>query len=271
MRILLGILPVPVAACFHGHVNLDQLRTRYRAGFLLFAVVSPLVLSAALATFRQSVTNATSALVLVVFVVAMASSGDRLAGVLAALSSGAWFDFFLTEPYQRFVISDPNDLEAAVLLVLVGAAVTELALWGRRQQDRAARRAGYLDGVLHTAHVAAGAETAPHDLIGHVGQELQNVLTLDRCHYVPHQEPDPGAPRINDDGSLTWRGAPIDVERDGLPVDAETCLPVRSAGVTRGHFRLTASTRIVRPSLEQRQIAILLADQLGSILATGSG
>ena len=138
--------------------------------------------------FRESITNATAVLVLVLFVVAMAASGDRLAGVLAALSSGVWFDFFLTEPYQQFVIDDPNDVEAAVLLVLVGAAVTELALWGRRQQDRAGRRAGYLDGVLQTAEIAAGHEVPQDESISRVGQQIQTVLELDRCRYVPDPE-----------------------------------------------------------------------------------
>jgi K+-sensing histidine kinase KdpD len=248
-------------------VNLDDLRTRYRGAFLLVAVVSPLVLSAALGAFRESITNATAVLVLALFVVAMAASGDRLAGILAALSSGVWFDFFLTEPYQQFTIDDPNDVEAAVLLVLVGAAVTELALWGRRQQDRAGRRAGYIDGVLRTAEVAAGRETPPEELISRVAQQIQDVLGLDRCRYAPAPELDSDEPRINDDGSVTWRGATIDVERGGLPVDAETCLVVRAAGVARGHYRLTAASRIVRPSSEQRKIAVLLADQLGSILA----
>ena len=41
-----------------------------------------------------------------------------------------------------------DDVEAAALLVIIGAAVTEVALWGHRQQSRANRRAGYLDGVL---------------------------------------------------------------------------------------------------------------------------
>ena len=33
--------------------------------------------------------------------VAVAANGYRLAGVLAALSAAVWFDFFLTQPYQR--------------------------------------------------------------------------------------------------------------------------------------------------------------------------
>jgi K+-sensing histidine kinase KdpD len=249
-------------------VNLDELRTRYRGGFLLFAAAAPLALAAGLAAVRDSISSATAVLVLVAFVVAVAASGDRVAGILAALSSGAWFDFFLTEPYQQFAITDPNDLEAAVLLVLVGAAVTELALWGRRQQDRAGRRAGYLEGVLQTAQTAARRQAPREEVISHVAQQLQDVLGLDRCRYVADREINPLDPLMGDDGSVTWRGYPIDVDRHGLPVDAETCLPVRSAGVARGHYRLTAATRVVRPTLEQRRIAVLLADQLGSILAS---
>ena len=61
---------------------------------------------------------------------------------MAALSSAVWFDFFLTEPYNRLTISDQADIETAALLVLVGIAVTEVALWGRRQQARRQSGAG---------------------------------------------------------------------------------------------------------------------------------
>lgn len=248
-------------------MNLDQLRSQYRGAFLLLASVSPLAISAGLSVFRDSISNATAVLVLVLLVVAIAASGDRIAGVLAALSSAAGFDYFLTEPYQQFVIDDPNDVEAAVLIVLVGAAVTELALWGRRQQHRAGRRAGYLDGVLQTAQIAARREAPGADLITRVGEQIQAVLDLDRCRFVSDPHLDPHAPQITDDGVVTRDGRPLDVARHGLPVDLETYLPVRAGGVTRGHYRLTAATRVVRPSLEQRQVAVLLADQLGSILA----
>jgi K+-sensing histidine kinase KdpD len=41
-----------------------------------------------------------AALVLVVVIVAVAANGHRLAGLLAALSAAAWFDFFLTAPHR---------------------------------------------------------------------------------------------------------------------------------------------------------------------------
>jgi K+-sensing histidine kinase KdpD len=61
-----------------------------------------------------------------------------LAGLLAAVSSAVWFDFFLTVPYGRFTIDDRADIETTVLLILVGVAVTEICLWGRRQQAKPA-------------------------------------------------------------------------------------------------------------------------------------
>src|SRR5258708_7141648 len=98
------------------------------------AALLPLADCAVLTLFRDSIANTNAALGLVLLIVAAACTGIRSAGFLAALSSAASFDFFLTEPYNRFTITDRTDLETAVLLVLVGAAVTEVALWGRRQQ-----------------------------------------------------------------------------------------------------------------------------------------
>ena len=66
---------------------------------------------------------------------------DRLAGILAAVSAAAWFDFFLTRPYERFTITRTADLETTVLILVIGVAVTELAVWGRRQHLAASRRA----------------------------------------------------------------------------------------------------------------------------------
>ena len=198
-------------------VTIDDLRTRYRTVFLLAAAAAPLLLSSALAAFRGSVTNATAALILVLFVVAVAASGDRLAGVVAALSSGIWFDFFLTEPYQQFAISDPNDIEDVVLLVLVGAAVTEVALWGRRQQGRASRRAGYLDGVLQTAEVVASGAEAPADMVSRVADQIQELLAVDRCRFVADTSPSPQAPRINHDGTVADTERPSTSNATGFP------------------------------------------------------
>lgn len=84
---------------------------RYRlhdTAALLAALVVPLLVALALVPFRTDLSATNAALILVVTVVAVASLGTRVAGALASLSAAAWFDFFLTEPYQRFLIAGPG-------------------------------------------------------------------------------------------------------------------------------------------------------------------
>jgi len=224
-----------------------------------------LLCCALLAAFRESFTAATGALVLVLIVVAAAATGDRLAGFIAALSSGAWFEFFLTEPFGRFTITDRNDIELTVLLVLVGVAVTEIALWGRRQEARASRRAGYLDGVLGTSNIAV-PEASPDALIDHVSHQIALILDIDECRFVLGTGPAPEDASLDHDGYVTRRGSRVNVERDGLPTDEQIGLLVRQGGVVHGQFVITAATRVARPSVEQLRVAVLLADQVGAAL-----
>jgi K+-sensing histidine kinase KdpD len=239
---------------------------RHRGALIAGAAVAPLLCCALLALFRDSITTATAALVLVIIVVAAAATGDRLAGIVAALSAGAWFDVFLTEPYLTFAINDPNDIEVTVLLVLVGLTVSEIALWGRRQQAGGSRRAGYLDGVLGTSKIIAGQETSPKALTDHVAQQIVLVLDLDECRFVQGAGPGPQDTSLDHDGQVTRRGYRVNVERDGLPTDERIGLVVRQGAIVHGQFVLTAATRVVRPSVEQLKVAVLLADQVGAAL-----
>jgi K+-sensing histidine kinase KdpD len=199
-------------------------------------------------------------------VVAASSTGVRLAGFLAALSSGVFFDLFLTQPYGTLAVSNPDDVEALVLLLAVGLAVTELALWGRRQQAGASRRLGYLDGVLSTAEKIAAQDPDPADLVALVGTELTGLLGLDGCRYAPV------APHlrvvVQPDGQVRSGERLLDVERHGLPTDEEILLPIRSEGQTVGGFVLTSATRAQHPTREQLRVAVLLADQAGTVLHT---
>ncbi len=231
------------------------------------AGVAPLVACAALSAFRRDVPAATSVLVLVLLVVAAASTGLRAAGILAALSGGLWFDFLLTRPYGRLTIDDSSDVEAAVLLVLIGAAVSELALWGRRQQARANRRAGYLDGVLGAAEMV-GLRGGTRDVfVHHVAAQIREVLGVSRCRFVAGPLHDARTPVLAHGGGVTRAGRVLNVDRDGLPFDDETALLVTLGDLTVGHFLVTAAADISRPSLEQRKVAVLLADQARAALA----
>jgi hypothetical protein len=229
------------------------------------AAAAPLVACAALVPFRDSVANTNAALGLVLIVVIAASTGVRPAGIVAALSSAVWFDFFLTEPYNQFTITDRADIETAVLLVLVGAAVTEVALWGRRQQARASREQGYLAGVLSTAATVAAGQSSTSSLIDHVAGQIVEVLQIDDCRFDSGSGS--GLPTLASDGTVVHNGRMVDVDRHGLPTRSEIALVIRSGGVVRGRFLLTAATRVVRPSLEQRLVAVALANQVGAALA----
>ncbi|NOL44199.1 PAS domain-containing sensor histidine kinase [Kribbella sandramycini] len=236
-----------------------------RKGLVAAALVVPPAACAALALARASFDNANAALVLAVVIVGVAAFGYRPAGLLAAASSAVWFDFFLTVPYHRLTINSRDDVETTILLVLIGVAVSELAIWGRRQQARASRHRGYLDGVLATSQaVAAGGST--QELIDQVSAQLTVVLRLDGARFVAGDNRTT-APRLNPDGTVTRGGRVLKVERDGLPTNAEIELPVQHAGRTRGRFLLTAATHISYPDLQQRQVAAALAGQLAHALA----
>ena len=228
----------------------------------LAALALPLASCAVLSAFRDDITAATAVLVQVLWVVGASATGDRVAGVLAALSGAAWFDFFLTEPYHRFRIDDSDDIEAAVLLLLIGLAVGELALWGYRQQARAARRSGYLDGVVGAARAVAEQQGA----IEMVAAQIRDVLDADECKFVSGPVHDARITLLDHDGVLTRNGHPVDVDRSGLPVDEYVAIPVRRDGRVVGHFLVTATSHVSRPSAEQRRVAALLADQVAVAL-----
>ena len=222
------------------------------------AVAAPIAVAAAASLARDLVANTSAALVLVLVVVAVAVAGDRIAGVLAALSAAAAFDFFLTAPYLSFAILDRDDIETAVLLLALGVAVTEIALWGRGQRARSIRREGYLAGVAGAARMAAEG-SARADLVVTVERMIADVLDLDDCRF--DQQP-PGSavhPVLGADGVVTWGQHTVDVAHDGLPTMDVIELP---AGPDR--FLLTASSRVRRPDREQLLVAVTLAEQVGA-------
>jgi Domain of unknown function (DUF4118) len=246
-------------------LNLREWWTRDRLA-VLAALLGPLALAAGLAPFRAHFANTDAALLMVLMVVAIAANGYRAAGVLAALSAGVWFDFFLTAPYQRFTIDRRSDIETTALLLGVGIAVTELAAWGRRQHADASRLAGYFAGIQDAADVVA-TSSSPTMAIDHVCDQLTQILRLRRCRFdYGRGVVGGGRPRLRSDGQVAWRGGVYDVERDGLPQEQDIELLLASGPDYRGAFLLTAGPDS-RPSLAQRLVAVALADRAGAFLA----
>jgi uncharacterized protein DUF4118 len=226
----------------------------------LAAVVAPFAVAAALAPWRSGVSASNAALVLVVVVVAVAAVGNRIAGAVAALSAALWFDFFLTEPFQRFTITDRADVETAVLLLVVGLAVSQLATRVRRLKVITITDAGYLKRIVETVDLAHRA-SSPRVIVEHVRGELVDLLQLRECRFE-YGTLLGAPPRLERDGSIVWHRRAWDVERRGLPDEAMELRTYRD-GSYYGRFLMLGTPGVV-PPLQARLVAITLADQVSA-------
>jgi hypothetical protein len=234
----------------------------------LAGLVAPLVLAVVLTPFRVHFANTDAALAMVLIVVIVAASGYRPAGFAAALSSAAWYDFFLTRPYETFDMTRATDIETTVLLLLIGVAVTEIAVWGHRQQARASRQSGYLEGINAAARAVAEGEV-PTSLPDQVAARLRQLLTLRSCRFQ-YGMAGLGQPgRIEHDGSVTVGGTAWDVEQFGLPVAHGVELLVENLGRLQGRFLMEPEPGS-RPTREQLVVAVAFADQVGAVLGAGN-
>ena len=239
---------------------------RGRPTLVLAALLAPLAATLAVVPFRDDLANTNAALLLVIVVVAVAARGDRIAGAVAALSAGLWFDVFLTRPYNQPTIDARADIETTVLLLVVGLAVTELAVWGRRQQARASRAEGYTAGIRE----AVGSITdglAPGAVIEQVTRRLPHLLQATDCRFDYGTGRLGGRhPRLRPDGQVEIAGTVHDVERDGLPADADVEILLTSAGEYLGRFVIATGPN-AHPSLAQRLAAVTLTDRAATALA----
>ena len=234
---------------------MTRFMTRDRAA-VAAALMLPLASAAILLPWRGSWSNTNVALLLVVAVVAVAATGNRLAGALAAVSAAAWFDFFFTQPYERFTISHSSDVTTFVLLLVVGLAVSQLAAYARRLKaitDRSCRipgagrghRRGYPVGGISRRRGRACQEAAD-----------QPARAAGLPFRVRHAARPAAAARAGRDAADPLRVlARHDV---GLP-DEEIELRAFGNGQYRGRYMLTPAPGS-RPPLQARLVAVTLAD-----------
>ena len=237
--------------------HLSRDRTAVLAGLLV-----PLAVAAILLPWRASWSNTNVALVLVVVVVAVAAIGSRAGGALAAVSAAAWFDFFFTHPYERFTIRGSADITTALLLLVVGLAVSQLAARARQLRVITITDAGYLAQIHEAAALAksaAGADT----VVDSVKERLIAVLDLEDCRFeygslLGHP------PRLEHDGAVVTSHGRQDVARYGFPA-GEIELRTFADGQYYGRFMMKPRPG-AKPSLQARLVAVTLADQAGRAL-----
>jgi Domain of unknown function (DUF4118) len=239
--------------------------TRDRAA-VAAAIVLPLAVAAILLPWRGSWSNTNVALLLVVAVVAVAAAGSRLAGALAAVSAAAWFDFFFTQPYERFTISHSADVTTFVLLLAVGLAVSQLAAWARHLKAVTIADAGYLARITGSAALSQTAGS-PEDVVEHVRKQLIGLLELRDCRFEYGMllgQP----PRLERDGTVLTRYGHWPVEESGLP-EQEIEVRAFGNGQYQGRFMMTPRPGS-HPPLQARLVAVTLADLAGDSLAAAA-
>jgi hypothetical protein len=226
------------------------------------ALLAPPAAAAALIPARSHTDNANIALGLVVVVVAVATFRHRFATVLAAASAAVWFDFFQTKPYYSFTISTHDDVVTALLLLVVGVVVGELAIRGRRHLQEARTGSGDIAQLHAIAELVAAGET-PDIAVVSVASELVTLLELKDCRFehAPFVA-DPHLARFERSGNVVFGGLNWGVGTMGLP-GKQVELAVQGYGRVFGRFLLTPTPG--RPvSFDRRIIAVALADQVAA-------
>ena len=241
---------------------MNKLAQVFRSGPSLVAVfaglIAPVAISLALVPVRQSFNSTDDALVLVIVVVGVSTIGNRLAGVIGALSSSTWFDFFFTRPYEHFSITKRADIETTLLLLVVGVVATELAARGERQRQIAREGANYLEMIHDFSELTATGEPAEFVII-RAAAELTDLLYLRDCRFEQTQA-DRSCPRLEPGGEVIVSGKRWLASDIGLP-SPEVELLVESHGQLRGRFVLVPTPG--QPvTLERRVVAVALAGQV---------
>ena len=234
-----------------------------RAAGMAIGALGSLAAAAVLVGVRGEVVNANVALVLVLFVFAGAVTGGRAAGGVAALVAAMSFDFFHTKPYGTLKIASSDDLQTTILLLVVGLAAGEVAVWLQRLQDRLKVHGDEIRRMHRVAELAAGGET-PEDLELTVTAELLDAMRLRDCWF---ERP----PYVNELPTLERSGVVRTTHhrytRDGFELPREgVALPVIGPGGPVGRFVLMPEPG-AGVSKEGRLLAVALADQLGMALS----
>jgi len=188
--------------------------------------------------------------------------------MVSALTAAASYDFFHTRPYLSLLIHDADDVEMTILLLVLGLVSGQLAWQTRvtaRQRDGGR---GGLDQIRRLAdQVAQGSQSA--DVIAAAREELFTLFELVDCRFeaTPFQDR-LDLPCLERNGVVARRryrmepGGDLELE---LPVEG-IALPVLSRGQIVGRFVLDFGPG-AGATLEQRVVAIALADQVGASLA----
>ena len=231
-----------------------------RVGWSAAAVLLPLLASLAMVPLRDDIDRSTAALVLVLPVVFVAVHGGRVPAGIAAVAAPLSFDVLLTRPYQQLEIAVAADVEAAVILLVVGLTVAVVASDASRANVVASARGREvvaLDAVIG----ASGGSVSEDELAERTCVALTELLDLRSCRWRPGYHGS-AYPVLDVKGDVSGAG-----RRDRAPLPATGVeIPVRGGGRELGRLVVVPSTD--RPvSREERAVASAVAQLFGRALS----
>ncbi len=219
-----------------------------------------------LVPFRAHIDNANLALILVFVVVCAAIAGGRAAGAVSAIAATLSFDFFLTKPFTSMRIDSADDIETVLILLAVGLVVGEVAARGRRARADRERAADAIARVHRVAERVANGAPLP-ETVRDVRVELTALLRLDDCRLElpPFRWP---LPRLERAGTLEgeeqrWFDGGLAISEYGAQ------LAIVEGGREVARFVLIGNPDVT-VTIDERVVAVALADQLGSAFALSS-
>jgi hypothetical protein len=232
-------------------------------GAWIAALLTPLVSAALMIPLRPHTQPSNLALVMVAVVAASSVPGYVLPAVASGLSAGAWFDFFLTRPYERFAISSGSVVQTALLMTAVATIVGAISARRRQAGEKARRTGEEVVGLYVTAQMLSAGSRV--DLVlATVADQLTEVLSLSQCAFDSGPAPESG-PTLDRAGGLDWEGQPWSPTSHGWP-PVPVSLPVDSAGRAVGRFLLHGRTPAEPVTLDRLMTALALADLAGAAL-----
>lgn len=217
----------PATGRRRGRLRTPLPRQRRLAAWALLGVGLPLLV-VVLVPFRTDLGVTTELLLVLGLVVAIATLGGLLPGVVAAASGSLALNYFLVPPVGTFTVAQPENAVALVAFVAVGATVATLVDRIARRSAEAARARADAEALARAAAIVATEREPLPALVAEVrsalGQEAASLLRVSGAAWAPVATAGDGPPAgpgdgvvhsVADDGRtvLVLRGEPLDARR----------------------------------------------------------
>ena len=163
----------------------DSLSTRRRLLGFVLALVLPPVMTAILSV-SDVVNLSTDMLTFLLGVVVVSLVGGLWPAMLMAVVGTVWLNFFFTPPVRTFTISEPNNVLALAIFIVVAAMVSSVVDRAARRTRQAASSAAESETLATLAGTVLRGETALPALLDRVRESfgMTGVALLERQSAV---------------------------------------------------------------------------------------